>query len=212
MRCFSRRDFLALAGSAAATTLLSTKALAAVRTGEPLHGLSAFGDLKYGPEFENFDYVNLEAPKAGTFNFGPSQWVFNQNPYTFNTLNSFVAKGDSPPRMEMCFDSLMVSALDEPDAIYGLLAKTVTVAADRNSFEFALRREARFHDGSPLTAHDAAYTYKLLKEDTYSVVLEKLKPGVTQCSLCSRLRRGILYTAAVEMGCSKIALAHVGRS
>ena len=50
-------------------------------------------------------------------------WVFNQNPYTFNTLNSFVAKGDAPPRMEICFDSLMASALDEPDSIYGLLAE-----------------------------------------------------------------------------------------
>lgn len=161
---FSRREFLALGAAAAAAPLLGRHAFAAVATGTPLHGLSAFGDLKYGPDFQQFNYVNVDAPKGGIFNFGPSQWVFNQNPQTFNTLNSFVPKGDSPPRMELCFDSLMTSALDEPDAIYGQLAKTVTVSADRNSFEFALRPEARFHDGSPLTAHDAAFTYTLFKE------------------------------------------------
>ena len=59
----------------------------------------------------------------------------------------------------------MALALDEPDAVYGLLAESVTISDDRNSFDFELRPEARFHDGTPLTAEDAAFTFKLFKEN-----------------------------------------------
>ncbi len=157
-----RRDFLGLAGAAAAAPLLP--AFAASPTGKPLHGLSPFGDLKYPADFKHFDYANPDAPKGGVFNFSIPNWIFNQSPLTFNTLNSFTPKGDGPPRMEMCFNALMARALDEPDALYGLLAETVTISDDRNSFEFRLRSQARFHDGTPVTAADVAFTFMTFRD------------------------------------------------
>jgi len=158
-----RRTFLA--GGAALLALPVRPLFAATPTGVKLHGLSVFGDLKYPADFTHFDYVNLDAPKGGTFNFSPPNWLYNQNTQTFNTLNSFVPKGDAPPRMEDCFDALMKGALDEPDSLYGLLADSVTISQDRNSYTFALRPEARFHDGSPLTADDVVFTLETFKEN-----------------------------------------------
>ncbi|MBM4357305.1 MAG: tRNA 2-thiocytidine(32) synthetase TtcA [Deltaproteobacteria bacterium] len=66
------------------------------------------------------------------------------------------------------------------------------------------------YDGAPLRAWLEARgrRWEILREDTYSVVTDKLVPGATYCSLCSRLRRGVLYTAAERLGCNKIALGH----
>ncbi len=160
----SRREFFAFGMAAGVSALLPGKAFAATPTSTKLHGLSAFGDLKYGADFARFAYVDPDAPKGGVLNFSPPNWTFNQSPLTFNTLNSFALKGDAPPRMEMCFDALMARALDEPDAVYGLLAESVTLSEDRNGFDFALRPQARWHDGTPLTAHDVAFSFMLYKE------------------------------------------------
>jgi microcin C transport system substrate-binding protein len=161
----TRRGFVALAGASFAAQFLPEQALARLATETPLHGISPFGELKYGPDFTHFDYASVDVPRGGTFNFSVPNWLFNQSVLTFNTLNTFVGRGDAPPRMEMCFDSLFTGALDEPGSSYGLVAESVTISADRNSFTFRLRPEARFHDGSALTAHDAAFTFTLFKED-----------------------------------------------
>lgn len=167
----TRRGFIALSGSALAAGALPGRGLANIPTGTALHGLSAFGELKYPPDFTHFDYASPGAPKGGTFNFSPPSWAYNQNILTFNTLNTFVRGGDAPPRMEMCFDSLMVRAIDEPDAIYGLLAESVTVSDDANTLTFRMRPEARFHDDTPLTAEDVAFTYTLFKESGHPSLL-----------------------------------------
>ena len=87
--------------------------------------MSAFGDLKYPADFRHFDYVNPAAPKGGLFSqIGPNR-QFNQNFHTFNSLNSYILKGDAAQGMELTFATLMARAADEPDAMYGFVARAV---------------------------------------------------------------------------------------
>ncbi len=161
----SRREFLSVAGlSATLLAMPARMAFAANPQGVKRHGLSAFGDLKYDEDFSHFDYVDPQAPKGGTFSFQPPNWFFNQNVQTFNTLNTFILRGDAPPRMELCFDRLMVRAIDEPDALYCHLAQWVEKLEDGDVWRFGIRPQARFHDGSPVSAADVVFSFMTLKE------------------------------------------------
>lgn len=125
---------------------------------EKVHGLSAFGELKYPSDFTHFDYVNPDAPKTGRLSM-----IGAAGRITFNSFNGFILKGDAAQGLSSLFDSLMVRAFDEPDAVYGLVAESVEVAEDRSTVTFNLRPEAKFADGSALTAEDVAFSLDILK-------------------------------------------------
>ena len=168
----TRRVALALAGSAAAASLLPRSA--AAQEAEA-HGVSAFGDLKYALDFKHLAYVNPDAPKGGAFSQIGPQRQYNQSFLTFNSLNSFVLKGDAAQGMELTFATLMARALDEPDAMYGVAARAVRVSADKRTYRFLMRPEATFHDGTKLTANDAAFSLNLLKEKGHPIIRQLLR-------------------------------------
>lgn len=157
-------------GGAAVSLVASRadRALAQSSTGE-VHGMSSFGDLKYGADFKHFDYVNPAAPKGGTLAIQIKQSIGNQNFDTFNTLNVFVLRGDGAAGIPATFDTLMAASGDEPDAVYGLVAKSSEASEDKLTYRFRLRPEARFHDGSRLTAADVAFSLLVLKEKGHPI-------------------------------------------
>jgi microcin C transport system substrate-binding protein len=150
----------------------------ATEAGAEAHGISVFGDLKYPADFHHFDYVNPAAPKGGVFSLIPSVRAYNQSYQTFNSLNAYVLKGDGAQGMDMTFAPLMVRANDEPDAMYGLAAKSVQISPDKLTYRFTLRPEARFHDGSKLTARDAAFSLTTLKAKGHPLIVVQLRDMV----------------------------------
>ncbi|MHA6326078.1 extracellular solute-binding protein [Roseivivax sp. CAU 1753] len=118
------------------------------------HGISSFGELKYGPDFAHWDYVNPDAPKGGTF----STWAFG----TFDSLTPYTLKGNAASLSSIFYDSLMTGNLDEPDAMYGLVAESVEYPQSREWAIFTMRPEATFRDGTPVTAEDVVFSYNIL--------------------------------------------------
>lgn len=163
--------------SLAAGAAIGWAAPTRAETGEQ-HGLSTFGDLKYGPHFQHLDYVNPDAPKGGRLSSnGPGFTRYNQNDFTFDSLNTFILKGRAPANMDqLCFDSLMARAYDEPDAVYGLIARSVEVSDDRLTYRFNLRPEARFQDGTPITADDVVFSLLTLRDKGHPQISETIKP------------------------------------
>lgn len=154
---------------AAALLLAAPGALAAPVTA---HGVSAFGALKYPADFAHFEHVNPDAPKGGRLR---TRSTFAAK--TFDSLNPFILKGEAAPEVALLvFEPLMTPAADELDAVYGLIAKSVTYPQDRSWAEFDLRPEARFSDGTPLTADDVVFSFEILRDEGSPSWRIRLKP------------------------------------
>lgn len=123
---------------------------------EPMHALAMHGKPKYGPNFEHFDYVNANAPKGGDVKLATTG--------SFDSFNGFIIKGESAAGIGGIYDTLLVSSADEAFTEYGLLAETVETPEDRSWVQFVLRKEARWHDGKPITADDVIWTFNTLVE------------------------------------------------
>jgi microcin C transport system substrate-binding protein len=118
------------------------------------HGIAIFGDLKYPANFKNFDYVNPTAPKGGEVKIAQIG--------TFDSLNPFIIKGVSASGVEMIFDTLMKSSADEAAAEYGLIAQSVKIAKNGEWVIFKLRPEAKWHDGTQITADDVVFSFEII--------------------------------------------------
>jgi len=132
------------------------------------HGISTFGELKYSADFPHLDYVNPDAPKGGEI----SVWGFG----SFDSMHPYTTKGRAGQLSSMFFESLLEGTADEADAVYGLVAKSLEYPADRSHVIFNMRPEARFSDGSPLTAADVVFSYETLRDKglpSFRAVIQK---------------------------------------
>lgn len=134
------------------------------------YGYSFFGELSYPEDFKHFNYVNPEAPKGGELAISVSG--------TFNSMNPYTRKGKATgTRIWTIYESLLGDGpADAYGEYYGLLAKSLEYDEGKNWVIFHMRPEAKFSDGTPVTAHDIVFSHNLFLEQglpSYALAVKK---------------------------------------
>lgn len=134
--------------------LLLSQSLLAV--GQELrHAISLYGAPKYPHNFQHFDYVNPQAPKGGHLRQG----ILGH----FDSLVPYIDRGTAATGSYLMYDTLLARSRDEPLSKYGLIAQSMELAPDNTWVAFYINPQARFHDDTPITAHDVKYSFDLLR-------------------------------------------------
>jgi peptide/nickel transport system substrate-binding protein len=145
-------NFLKLAAAALFAAVLSNPALAA-----PSHGIAMQGAPALPPDYKALPHANPEAPQGGELR----QAVTG----TFDSLNPFIVKGNAAKDVRTyTFENLMGRNGSEPFSLYCWLCESIDVSDDRQTFTFKLRPEAKFSDGSPVTAADVVFSMETLRD------------------------------------------------
>jgi microcin C transport system substrate-binding protein len=120
------------------------------------HALAMNGVPKYAAGFDHFDYAQPQASKGGKVNLAAIG--------TYDSLNPYIIKGVPAAGLGLIYDTLTARSQDEPFTLYGLLAETIELPADRSWVIYHLHPQARFHDGKPVTAADVVFSFNILRE------------------------------------------------
>jgi len=156
-RTVLRGSAVALAGPAL-DSFAPLAAAPAAQQPEWRYALSLFDEFKYPQGFKHFDYINPQAPKAGTARLNAIG--------TFDNFNIVVSgvRGSFAQGIALVYDTLMTDALDEVSTQYGLLAESVSYPPDVSRATFRLRADARWHDGRPVTPDDVIFSLDVFKK------------------------------------------------
>lgn len=153
--------------------LLATQTRAQDEATITSHGYSTFGDLKYPADFARLDYANPDAPKGGEISVSAQG--------TFDSFNPYSREGRAGALSTIGYESLLIGVADEVSAEYCLLCTHLEYPESEDWVIFHMRPEARFSDGTPVTAHDVVFSHYLLLEQglpSYAQAVGELIPTV----------------------------------
>ncbi|MGQ9366740.1 extracellular solute-binding protein [Azospirillum sp. ST 5-10] len=152
--------------------------------------ISEFGTPKYGPDMAHWPYANPDAPKGGAITLG----AFG----SYDSLNTLVERGSWPAGIGLTTDSLTTGSGDELISAYGLIAESMEYPADRSWIRFHIRPQARWHDGTPITADDFVYSFDFVRKEgrlflrSFYDDIEKCEATETLVLTCTMRTRGTM--------------------